>query len=182
MDANPDRNSTITIQLRAIDELFSAPTPGSLHGFFEDRSGFERLLAELQTAAYSKPEHLRIILPRNDMTAGLQAAVETALRGYCDARIKALEAEAAGVKQLGRKELGFGLAFLAACLLIAGVVQAWGGYGFVRDYMVEGLVIIGWIALWHPVDMLIFARWPNLRDRRLLSHIKQMQVSLDPAG
>jgi hypothetical protein len=44
--------------------------------------------------------------------------------------------------------------------------------------VVEGLVIVGWIALWHPVDMLCFDRLPLLRDKRVLVRVQQAQITL----
>ena len=35
---------------------------------------------------------------------------------------------------------------------------------------------VGWIALWHPVDMLFFERLPLLREQRVLRRIQNADV------
>lgn len=43
-------------------------------------------------------------------------------------------------------------------------------------------MIVGWIALWHPVDMLFFERIPLVREQRILRRIAGATVSTRVTG
>ncbi|MFZ4896486.1 hypothetical protein ACL9RL_18750 [Plantibacter sp. Mn2098] len=107
------------------------------------------------------------------------AQVSRALSGYAAERIARVETEKARIRRLGLKELTFGLCFLALCLASASTLAAFEiGPGWFRDVIVEGLVIVGWIALWHPVDMLFFERLPLIRKQRVLNRVRRAEVTL----
>ena len=48
-------------------------------------------------------------------------------------------------------------------------------------------MVIGWVALWRPVEMYLYDWWPLRRESRLLERLSRMPVSLrslpdDPRG
>ncbi len=114
-----------------------------------------------------------VSLVLDDDDPDLQARVARAVSGFAASEIVRIDVERARVRRLGLKELVFGLAFLALCLLVSSTVTALQmGPEWLRQFLVEGLVIIGAIALWHPVDMLFFARLPLVRDQRVLRRLQ----------
>jgi hypothetical protein len=70
--------------------------------------------------------------------------------------------------------LGIGLLFLAACLTLRRTLLAAGSH----DLLAEGLLIIGWVALWRPVEMFLYDWWPLLRRRRRFASIASMPVEI----
>jgi hypothetical protein len=70
--------------------------------------------------------------------------------------------------------------FLAVCLLgsrLMGEVELLPG--FVERFIDEGLVIAGWVALWYPLDVLLYQRWPLARERRLYETLRDMRIEFD---
>ncbi|CAN5685751.1 hypothetical protein BH11MYX4_BH11MYX4_19260 [soil metagenome] len=55
--------------------------------------------------------------------------------------------------------------------------------GHVRQILREGLVITGWVAMWRPLEVLLYDWWPLLQERRLRRRLRRapMQV-LHEAG
>ena len=62
--------------------------------------------------------------------------------------------------------LVMGLAVLAAFLSLA-ELSALLGPGRGREIVREGLVIIAWVALWRPLEALLYDWWPHVQKRRL---------------
>lgn len=62
--------------------------------------------------------------------------------------------------------LVMGLAVLAAFLSLA-ELSALLGAGRGREIVREGLVIIAWVALWRPLEALLYDWWPHVQKRRL---------------
>ena len=44
------------------------------------------------------------------------------------------------------------------------------------DVLGEGLLIVGWVGLWRPAEMLLFERLENSADRSVLRRLAQIPV------
>jgi hypothetical protein len=49
-----------------------------------------------------------------------------------------------------------------------------------QELLAEGLLIIGWVALWRPVEMFLYDWWPLLRRQRRFGSIASMKVEIRP--
>jgi hypothetical protein len=43
----------------------------------------------------------------------------------------------------------------------------------------EGLLIFGWVAMWRPIEILLFERLENHQNRTLLQHLSQIPVTFE---
>lgn len=105
-----------------------------------------------------------------------RTAIPDAIQNYF--RYRALGARLAlrQVLRLGRSSLLVGLAFLAVCSSLWMFVFT--GEGMVDQLLHEGVLIIGWVAMWRPLDLLLYEWWPLLRDLRLYRRIATLPVEL----
>jgi hypothetical protein len=77
----------------------------------------------------------------------------------------------------GRLSFVVGLAFLAACLSGAqwiAQVPHGTGIGILR----ESLSIVGWVAMWRPLEIYLYDWWPVRADRRNLQRLARMEVKV----
>jgi hypothetical protein len=77
----------------------------------------------------------------------------------------------------GRLALLAGLAFLAVCSGVALVVAGL-GLGWLGEVLEEGLIIIGWVALWRPAEIFLYEWWPLHRQRCQMDRLAAMPVEL----
>lgn len=70
-----------------------------------------------------------------------------------------------------------GLAILASFLTLA-ELAALLGPGRVRDIVREGLVIIAWVAMWRPVEALLYDWWPHVQKRRLRDRVLAADIEV----
>lgn len=78
--------------------------------------------------------------------------------------------------RLGRSSLLVGLLFLAVC--VAGAQLVFTGEDVISEMLHEGLLIIGWVAMWRPLEILLYDWWPLLQDARLYRRIAGVPVEL----
>jgi hypothetical protein len=45
----------------------------------------------------------------------------------------------------------------------------------------RSLLVIGWVGLWYPLDLLFFARQPLKREALIVEAISRMPLSVQPA-
>jgi len=88
------------------------------------------------------------------------------------------------LKQTLRRGLGslvVGMLFLGLCLSLRQLV-ARSGWGASGQILGEGLLIVGWIALWRPVEIFLYDWWPIREDQRLFAWIARQSVEVRPVS
>ncbi|OYX26350.1 MAG: hypothetical protein B7Z03_14855 [Hydrogenophilales bacterium 32-62-9] len=78
----------------------------------------------------------------------------------------------------GRKLLLVGVAVLVTALLLRALLGS-PGDSPIFTAMGEGLLILGWIAMWRPVEILLFERVENHQDSTLLQRLAQIPVTFE---
>lgn len=81
-----------------------------------------------------------------------------------------------------RLSAAIGFTVFAACLLIIWTLYAGYQGSTTARAIRDTLSIIGWIAAWKPLEMLVHERRPILRRLRLLRRLAQATVRVVPAG
>lgn len=69
-----------------------------------------------------------------------------------------------------------GLGFMAVCMLLYNLIGTLDN--LLAQTLAEGLMVIGWVALWRPVEMYLYDWWPLRREARLFERLSHMPVSL----
>ncbi len=167
------------LELNSLDELFDEPGFSPLRGEVEEVSGLDRLANQLRPLARA-PVCTRIVLPASESTPEIEERCRSALHAVLERRLERNRNDARSLRMEGYATLWRGLVFLALCLLgsrIMGEVDLLPG--FVERFIDEGLVIAGWVALWYPLDVLLYQRWPLGRERRLYESLRDMQLEFE---
>ena len=77
-----------------------------------------------------------------------------------------------------RNVLMIGLAFLAACSGLRELLLISLPDNAVQRGLNEGLLIVGWVAMWRPIELLLYDWWPQLQKRRTYENLSRMQVEV----
>jgi hypothetical protein len=181
MSAEGTGTQRLVLHLASLEELLVAPDPRPLEGRFEDRSGIDRLMEGLR-AVYTRRLagiHAKLILdepPSPETRQQVDAALK-ALALHQDAR---LGEQLVSVRREGLRTLGKGLLFVLACVVASVAVERMTFLPeLLRTLVSGGIVIAGWVALWHPMELLLYERWPIQRDRRLYRMIAEMETTIE---
>ena len=77
--------------------------------------------------------------------------------------------------QQGRMSMAIGIVFVSLCLIAADVIGDLGagaGYRIAR----ESLTIVGWVAMWRPLQIFLYDWWPLQRQIRLYLRLGSAHV------
>jgi hypothetical protein len=174
-----EARSTIEVRLRELAQLFNSLDPSP----FIDRDLDAAAEEFIVSWARELPPHGEIELvlhlatpPPPDRAAGTQDAV----RHYFASRAEIKRRELRLLLRRGRTSLIVGLLFLAACMGAGALAlklldPTWG------SFIELGLQIVGWVAMWRPLETYLYDLWPVRGEVRLLERLARMQVRLNGA-
>jgi hypothetical protein len=75
-----------------------------------------------------------------------------------------------------------GFATLIVCLSLANVIDSQKSYPRVTSIASVSLIIIGWVAMWHPVEALLYDWWPIHEQRQYFDKIALIEVEVQGLG
>lgn len=77
----------------------------------------------------------------------------------------------------GRISLVIGVVFVSLCLLAADAIDKLGSHGSISIAR-ESLTIVGWVAMWRPMQIFLYDWWPLQRQIRLYEKLGSAQVQV----
>lgn len=169
----------IEVRLRELAQLFNSLDPSPFIDRDLDADAEEFIVGWARELHPHGELELLIHLatpPEPERVGGVEAAV----RHYFTNRAELKRRELRLLLRRGRASLAIGLIFLAACfslgLGVRGFLPAgWGEFGEL------GLHIVGWVAMWRPLEIYLYDWWPIRSDLKLLERLGRMQVRLQGA-
>ncbi len=123
-----------------------------------------------------------VMLPAEQITDGMAETLHVALRRYCEARLARVQRETEMAWRQGLRSLGTGsILFVVGLLLSAGFLEP-DVPEFWQNLLGNGVfLVIGWVGLWYPLDLLFFARQPLKREAQIVKAISRMPLLVQPA-
>jgi hypothetical protein len=108
--------------------------------------------------------------------ADAQQLVTDSVAHYFEYRANMTMHELKRLMREGRASLIIGLLFLGICQITATLLTPPAGSW--QTVAREGLTIIGWVAMWKPLDIYLYRWWPPLSRRRLYQRLSRMPVEV----
>lgn len=173
---------SIEIRVERVSQLFNMLDPFP----FRERDLDADAEAFIVGWARELPRHapLRIVvhLPAAEADTPEGRGLPEALTHYFGDQADALSGELKELFRIGRLSLAIGGVVLALCLALARLIAEWTGRETLAGFAAEGLLILGWVALWRPMEIFLYDWWPIWRRRRLFRRLARAEVSVRGAG
>ena len=164
----------IELRLREVRQLFHHLDPAPFRQKDLDPAAEAYIEDAIREIGAGQPARLVIHLPEPECSSEEARSLQESIANYFGYRAQQTRIELIRLLRLALVNLCIGLAFLAACLWLRRTLLAAGTY----ELLAEGLLIIGWVALWRPVEMFLYDWWPLLRRLRRLAAISRIPVEV----
>ncbi|NTY63396.1 hypothetical protein [Mycolicibacterium sphagni] len=167
----------VVIELDNVDELFSVDPRDLLSGAHRIDSGMDELVERFLAQKTITAEQRIVLNIANECSDEVAATVTLAVRRYLQLRMRRAIREHNLIWRQGKRSL-----FSGSLLFIIGVSLS---YAFTRPIMgevVEGLLgngvflVVAWVGLWYPLDLLFIAREQAKREIRVLGKMLDVPV------
>lgn len=167
----------IEVRLADIRQLFNSLDPSPFHEKDLDRDAEEFIVGWADECHPSLPLELAIRVPADQLETAQQSNVADAVHNYFSYRAVTSTRRIRFLLREGRSALAIGLGFLASCMLLRQFVGTMGSAPL-QQVLQEGLLILGWVAMWRPLQIFLYDWWPVLHYGRLCRKLAAMRVTV----
>ena len=179
---SPDATQTIEVKVQNVHQLFNSMDPSPFHERDLDHDAEEFIVGWVQEHSLRTPLRLVVHLGQPPVQSCAQADVAESIHHYFAYRADVNRREFRQLMREGWTSLLIGLAFLAACVTVAQSFSAPPGAPGFASVMQEGLTIIGWVAMWAPLEIYLFRWWPVLRLGKIYRKLAEIPVEIRVTG
>jgi hypothetical protein len=174
-DAMREPAATIEISLSRPQQLFNSLDPSPFHERDLDQDAEEYLVDSADEHPLKKPLTLIIHMPAGQIAPEHAPDVAQAIHNYFAYRMDETRRRLRFFFRDGRIALAVGLAFLFLCIFLRQIAQAV-GRGLVAQIADEGLYIVGWVAMWRPLEIFLYDWRPIRRRHQLFAKLAKIPV------
>lgn len=127
------------------------------------------------------PRKAKIVIqmPADKITDATPAIVADGLHNFSTYRAWVVSRDLRRLLRIGYVSLGIGVAFLFLCLSLRQFIREDTQEAF-RMTMSEGLIVVGWVAMWKPLEIFLYDWWPMLQRRRFFTALAKIAVECRP--
>lgn len=174
----------VSIRLASLGLVFHGPDVDPFVGSFDGRSGMEHLELALQNRGNrNSPDVYAVewVVPAEEASAERLEITRNAIAGWCRANAEFTRNELSAIAKERRRSWRLGGLFFAACFAVAAYLERTSALsGFGGTLLSETIVIAGWVGLWHPLDLTLYASWPLRTRLELMERLGRLEVRLAP--
>lgn len=168
----------IELRLKELNQLFDSFDPAPFHEKDLDQDAEEFIVSWAREYPADTPLTFVLHLPENQREMKPEETVSNAIKNYFTYRVSLARLELKRLLQQGRMSLIVGLAFLAACMGAREILRSFTEQQGWMVIIEEGLLIIGWVAMWKPLEILLYDWWPVRRRVRTYENLAKMKVEV----
>jgi len=168
--------AVIELQLENAGQLFDTLDPMPFREKDLDRKAEDYIVSWARELPRQAPICIRVYLPARETEVEQAKVLPQALGRYFSYRAEALGRDLDELFRIGRLSLLVGLIVLGLCVSGARMAAQRGGqFG---DLLKEGLIILGWVANWRPIEIFLYEWWPIVRHRNLLKRLSKAEITV----
>ena len=168
----------IEIKINTPEQLLNSFDPSPFHSRDLDDRAADYIIESAEEAGSGGPLLLIIELPGDQAMRELSKDLPLALHNSFRYRASQSRLKLRDLLRLGRISLAIGLAVLGLCTLVIHLLELSGAESTFAQVSEQGLFILGWVALWRPLEIFLYDWWPVMRRIRLLDRLSAATVEI----
>jgi hypothetical protein len=172
--------ATIELKVEKISQLFDTLDPFPFHERDLDRDAEEFIVGWARELPPKRDVRIVVHLPSAEAQTEHAKDIGKAFATYFSYRADVVSSDLKELFRIGRFSLAIGLVVLAVCIVAARMVSSAFRQSGVARFFDEGLIILGWVANWRPIEIFLYEWWPLVRRRNLYRRLATARVELAP--
>jgi hypothetical protein len=170
--------AVIEMRLSRLAQLFNSLDPSPFHERDLDQDAEEYIVGSAEEIGRQHSLRLVIHLPADQLPQSGAGEIGDAIHHYFAYREEHERRRLRVLLRDGRIALVTGLAFLLACTLLRELAFSF-GHSSVSEVFGEGMLIIGWVAMWRPLEIFLYEWVPIRRRCGIFAKLASMPVVVE---
>ncbi len=171
----------IEIRVNSVEQLFNSLDPAPFRERELDSKAERYIVSYAREVPAQLAVKLIVYLHGAASEPALARQMEGAIQRHFEERARDQETELSELRRLGRKGLVVGLLVMLFATLAGVALQNTFPDSRFIETIEHSLIIFGWVALWRPIEILLYDRWPLVRARNLFQRLAVAPVALRQA-
>jgi hypothetical protein len=168
----------IEVHLRNVGQLFDTLDPSRFHDKDLDPKADEFIVDSARELSSRRPREIVLYVDQAPNDPDTQRIVSDAIRRHFARRSELSRRELRQLLRRGVISLAIGLAFLVALFFIAQATALLTAEEGLASVVRESMLIVGWVAMWRPIETFLYDWWPIVGERRLYDRLGRMRVRI----
>ena len=173
--------STIRVRVDDPQQLFNSVDPSPFHERDLDPGCAEFIVSWARELPRRDRLRLEIIVSAGHAGSAVVAEIGAAVRNYFAREADLQRLRVRRLLREGRTSLALGLGIMTVCTTLAALLPG-ASPPAIGEILSEGLIIAGWVAMWHPVHTLLYGYWPVVTERRLYERLTRADIDVAASG
>lgn len=171
----------IEIRLSSLEQLFNSLDPSPFHDKELDREAEDYIVGSADEFPLARPLRLVMSMPTDVASSADEGIVQQAVANHFTYRSREAARRLRFQLREGRFSLAIGMLFLLACVLIRQLAMGLDD-ATLSQIVAEGFLILGWVAMWRPLQIFLYDWWPIRHQARLYAKLAAMPVEIRSEG
>lgn len=176
----PLENNKFTIEINAdsLEQLFDKRDPNPYRRKDLDDDVVEYIVSSALEIGRKKLGKLRVVTSDNidnDIVNTMTIAIKDFFLYRSEITIK----KVSSTLSVGFKTLLIGLAFLSFSIFVSASLGSLVPDDFLGHFIEEGLLLIGWVSMWKPVNIFLYEWWPLIDTKNLFLKLTEIEIEFE---
>ena len=172
----------LDLYLSETNQLFNSMDPAPFRERDLDPTADAYIVDWGHEAPARVPLGLVVHLGREPATEDVDAMLRGAVHDHFRRRAAVTWASLRRLFREGRISLVIGLGFLLLAIVVGESVASLVSSERHATLIEESLIIVGWVALWHPLGIFLYDWWPIRAEAKLFDRLGKMDVKVMNEG
>jgi hypothetical protein len=168
----------IEIRLNKIDQIFNSLDPSPFIEREIDHNAKNYIVESLQELPINSKVKILLYIP-DAIDLDARKLVSEAIHNYFDYCYDGKVKELRQLFRTGRISLAIALVFLVTCITLDNAIGSLFDTTIVK-ILHEGLFIVGWVAMWRPIEIFLYDWVPLDRDQRIFRKLSKVPIEIKP--
>ncbi len=173
-------SNTIELRIEEIAQLFDELDPYPFRERDLDSDAETYIVGWARELPRRIPIKIVVHLPRDEAATRQGILLGDTMTRYFTNRAEVARSDLKELFRIGRRSLAIGICVLAVCLFLGQFVVSHLGPSYIARFIQESLFLLGWVANWRPMDIMLYDWLPISRSINLYKRLANAEVTLRP--
>jgi hypothetical protein len=170
--------ASIELRVEKVSQLFETLDPSAYPQKDLAQTTEEFIVGWARELPKSKPIEIVVHLPAGEAASVTAQQLSDVFSSYFRYRADRLTDDLRELFRIGRWSLLIGASVLALCVVLGQFLTRGFEAGYLNRVFGEGLIILGWVANWRPMEIFLYDWWPLVRRRQLYRRLSVAGVRI----